>query len=63
MKLVQWDDGTYGVIKGIFMLEAVDPQGYWWFTREYWPKYCQFSTEEAALRAAGRQSYKVIKRC
>ena len=63
MKLVQWHNGTYGVIKGIIMREAVDPQGYWWFTRAYWPKYCEFPTEEAALKAAGCQPYKVIKRC
>lgn len=63
MKLVQWHNGTYGVIKGFFMKEAVGDDGYWWFTRSYWPKYCEFSTPEAALKAAGKLSYKVIKRC
>lgn len=62
MKLVQWHNGTYGVIKGIFMKTAVGDDGYWWFSREYWPKYCEFQTQEAALRAAGKLPYKVIKR-
>lgn len=63
MKLVQWPNGTYGVVKGLFLREAVGDDGYWWFVRSYWPRYCEFPTEEAALRAAGRQPYKVIKRC
>lgn len=63
MKLVKWSNGTYGVIRGWFMKEAVGDDGYWWVTRSYWPKYCEFPTEEAALKAAGKLPYKVIKRC
>ena len=61
MKLIQWHDGTYGVIKGLFMKHAVGGDGHWWFAKEYWPKYCKFSTAELALKAANKIKYKVIK--
>ena len=62
MKLVQWYDGTYGVVKGFFMRHAVGHDGFWWYGKEYWAKYCKFQTQAAALQAANKTNYKVIDR-
>lgn len=65
MKLIQWNDGTYGVYRrhwGTFFLkkEFLDSNGsYWWTTIEYINKYCKFKSEEAAIRASNL--YTVIK--
>lgn len=61
MRLIQWHDGQYGVIKGIFLRRAVGDDGYRWFGKEYWPKYCKFKTKEEALAVAKVNHYKVLK--
>lgn len=58
MKLVEWPDGTYGVVRGWITKEAVGHDGYWWFTQRHWPHHCGFPTPEAAQQAAGIDSYK-----
>jgi len=61
MKLVQWYDGSYGVVKGWISKKAVGHNGFWWSTKQYWPEHCKFSTKEAALKAANMTTYKVIE--
>lgn len=51
--VVQFENGKYGVRKLTsigWMMRATDEE-YWWYTKDCWPRYCYFDTENEARQA------------
>ena len=52
-RIVQFEDGTYGVKRGIITIEYLDTapgHHFWWNTPSNVRKYCRFKTIEGAKK-------------